>query len=545
MAKTIPQLTDATTVNAADELIIQQGGITKRATGAELAKGLNTINAAVNVKDLGAAGDGLADDTAAIQAAISQVLSSGGGTVDFPAGTYLVSATIVVPQAVILRGQGCQYRQLYSSSAFSVSGSWLKLAAGSNVSVIEASYVGGTPASPDAVRHEGGLESIGVWGNRSDNFSPLVRDSNTAGHGIHIRGVSGFRLNDVIVARCAESGVQMNSQDYGAGVISPNNMLWGNVKSLSNYGNGFTLSGGDSQFGQIVAGFNGGAGVASSAGGSVLVGAMAWNNFVNGFVFTNAEMNVVGCHSYDNQSNGFLVTATVADSMKGFVLSGCRAARNGVDATLDDTQRNGFVVGVLAKNVAISGCVADGAPQTVEQPQTQQRGFYILNTTNPIILEGCLSFDHVLNDLVIDNYANLALHTSPVQPSSNSTQSTHSGFTAGSSINMNDNSVFGVKWFAGPSGTASESSGILTVSASHNTFTPSSSLNVTDIAATGLGSVTLPTVFIRNASAANTFTLVHNSTKIRCPAATNKTVGVLEAVVVRAINNPPTIWQVL
>ena len=121
MAKTIPQLTDATTVNAADELIIQQGGITKRATGAELAKGLNTINAAVNVKDLGAAGDGLADDTAAIQAAISQVLSSGGGTVDFPAGTYLVSATIVVPQAVILRGQGCQYRQLYSSSAFSVS----------------------------------------------------------------------------------------------------------------------------------------------------------------------------------------------------------------------------------------------------------------------------------------------------------------------------------------------------------------------------------------------------------------------------------------
>jgi len=36
MAKTIPQLTDATTVNAADELIIQQGGITKRATASEL-----------------------------------------------------------------------------------------------------------------------------------------------------------------------------------------------------------------------------------------------------------------------------------------------------------------------------------------------------------------------------------------------------------------------------------------------------------------------------------------------------------------------------
>ena len=41
MAKTIPQLTDATTVNAADELIIQQGGITKRATAEELAKGID------------------------------------------------------------------------------------------------------------------------------------------------------------------------------------------------------------------------------------------------------------------------------------------------------------------------------------------------------------------------------------------------------------------------------------------------------------------------------------------------------------------------
>jgi hypothetical protein len=52
MAKTIPQLTDATTVNAADELIIQQGGITKRATGAELATGINTINNLTNSNGL-------------------------------------------------------------------------------------------------------------------------------------------------------------------------------------------------------------------------------------------------------------------------------------------------------------------------------------------------------------------------------------------------------------------------------------------------------------------------------------------------------------
>jgi hypothetical protein len=92
MAKTIPQLTDATTVNAADELIIQQGGITKRATGAELAKGLNAINGTVNVKDFGAVGDGVADDTAALQAA----LASNAGVVRFPKGSYRITQRIDV-----------------------------------------------------------------------------------------------------------------------------------------------------------------------------------------------------------------------------------------------------------------------------------------------------------------------------------------------------------------------------------------------------------------------------------------------------------------
>jgi hypothetical protein len=86
MAKTIPQLTDATTVNAADELIIQQGGITKRATGAELAKGLNTINESISVKDYGAVGDGATNDIAAFVAAADT-----GKHVCVPSGTYTIT----------------------------------------------------------------------------------------------------------------------------------------------------------------------------------------------------------------------------------------------------------------------------------------------------------------------------------------------------------------------------------------------------------------------------------------------------------------------
>jgi hypothetical protein len=46
---------------------------------------------AVSVKDFGAVGDGVADDTAAIQAAIAQ--AGNGGSVFFPAGTYRTTST--------------------------------------------------------------------------------------------------------------------------------------------------------------------------------------------------------------------------------------------------------------------------------------------------------------------------------------------------------------------------------------------------------------------------------------------------------------------
>ncbi len=47
---------------------------------------------AINVKDYGAKGDGISDDTGAIQAAINKLEASGGGTLNVPAGTYLLNS---------------------------------------------------------------------------------------------------------------------------------------------------------------------------------------------------------------------------------------------------------------------------------------------------------------------------------------------------------------------------------------------------------------------------------------------------------------------
>lgn len=67
----------------------------------------------INVKGLGAAGDGVANDTGPLQAALDMARDTGGGTVYVPPGTYKITSTLRIysrtrlelhPKATILRG---------------------------------------------------------------------------------------------------------------------------------------------------------------------------------------------------------------------------------------------------------------------------------------------------------------------------------------------------------------------------------------------------------------------------------------------------------
>lgn len=68
-------------------------GFIQAGTGATSRTVQSKLRESVSVKDFGAVGDGVADDTAAIQAAMNACAA--GGYVHFPKGTYLVTSTIL------------------------------------------------------------------------------------------------------------------------------------------------------------------------------------------------------------------------------------------------------------------------------------------------------------------------------------------------------------------------------------------------------------------------------------------------------------------
>lgn len=91
-------LANASIISKGDALI----GVKLDSPGA-VARNQHSKNAEiVSVKDFGAVGDGVTDDTAAIQRAINEHR----GKIYFPAGTYKISATLILKNETILIGEG-------------------------------------------------------------------------------------------------------------------------------------------------------------------------------------------------------------------------------------------------------------------------------------------------------------------------------------------------------------------------------------------------------------------------------------------------------
>ncbi|MFE2774588.1 glycosyl hydrolase family 28-related protein [Aerococcus urinaeequi] len=145
-----------------------------------------TTDVCINVRLFGAIGDGITDDTIAIQKAIDYVRNRGGGTVFIPSGIFIANLTIY--SNVHLKGS-------------SVDNTILKSKPNSNEDVIKSyefeTYTGTTADVVDEGVRFVTISEITVDGNKSQN---------TSGRGIAIWGAY-LNFENVIVQNAADDGI--------------------------------------------------------------------------------------------------------------------------------------------------------------------------------------------------------------------------------------------------------------------------------------------------------------------------------------------------
>jgi len=194
---------------------------TQAGTGAVERTVESRLQDVVSVKDFGAVGDGVTDDTAAIQAAIDSVQAYGKRHVYFPAGNYKTTAPILIQQGITLEGSGSSVCSILANHG----GNGLVFQpsdAGSANSYLSAAGIKGLGVT----RTDSGDGGAAIWLRQCNGFKAV--DVRAHNHDYGIR-VSGGQLNtlDTVRTFCfspytggpvgASAGILLEQADIGGG----------------------------------------------------------------------------------------------------------------------------------------------------------------------------------------------------------------------------------------------------------------------------------------------------------------------------------------
>jgi len=199
-----PATYDPTTV-AGDAFDSANHAYTPAGTGAVDTDVETKLREGVSVKDYGAVGNGVADDTAEIQAAIDSVSAAGGGTIHFPAGTYNINGAtgIDLETGVKIKGEG-----MGKTIVKNVVNNWR--------------YVFGCLGGDDI-----GIEDMTIDGDWS-NLEPVdVNTDSNRGEGVIMGGAGSSDLNRLMILNVEVK----NTGHYGIGLQSVN-IVSGTIRNV-------------------------------------------------------------------------------------------------------------------------------------------------------------------------------------------------------------------------------------------------------------------------------------------------------------------------
>lgn len=160
-----------------------------------------------SVKDYGATGDGVTDDTASIQQAITDVAALGGGVVYVPQGTYVVSQLAITGATgvqMIGAGSGSVLKWVFNAGG--VAGSLLTISAGCLATVIEnLRFDGSGLTNPEAARGNHLIRVDGTAGAVTETQivgCEFVNMAANSGDGVHVIGAAGNLVSRLWVRQC-------------------------------------------------------------------------------------------------------------------------------------------------------------------------------------------------------------------------------------------------------------------------------------------------------------------------------------------------------
>lgn len=216
-------LANTSTVTLGDALVgFKQSNASGNITGAVGSTVHHKLQETVSIKDFGAVGDGVTDDTDAIQAALDYALSLlptattqpdnasgysyGSVRIWVPAGVYLIDENITIPPYVTLEGDGSGS----SVFVFSFNGSCITNDAGGGFpfddkkgKIVNLRIRGTTSASSQIL-----LDLLGYsWGEVTN-----VEVEASGGIGIRLRRCLGSRFSRVRVSGCIGKGWQLTAE---------------------------------------------------------------------------------------------------------------------------------------------------------------------------------------------------------------------------------------------------------------------------------------------------------------------------------------------